>query len=1038
MINYISKKLGIDIIPKGLLTHLWLIAFFLGGLNAILFISAISGFINDSNLGYYPETIALSGLFGVSLFALSKFLVKKFPYRFAFIIFYAAVLACISIATFLPVLSDSFSESFLLFVCFLPITIISDQMLLDISEKLSFYKFQQNIKRFLEGGLITGTFVFSLGIAAFSLFGVQNIIFWPAALLILVIGMEANIILKQYEPKEITKDERINSVITLFTDVPLKFTILVLVLFVFLSIVNFVFIDYVFLYTLSRSFAGLQNLIQFTALFLAAIMVVNMLFKLFVYQNLIKTFKINKAVLLSPVFILLVLVLINSLLFIPSHADYYKPTIILFTVIVFARFFSFILRESFELYSVRLIFTAISSYSQQWISQNIINLLYIWAFLFGGLALLFYTSFDFMNIRYVLGIITFMAICWLWASIVLIRNYSIILRKIGYKLSVLAPKPEDEKMKNLKERVMLTTNLAGMKYLLNFQRNNQPYNFENTYSEIKDAVASKMDNSQTLQQNNYASKLNVPNGILGNFEQNQQINYYDTDENLKINDIEILASSPKTKDRIRAIKMVETAKDLRYVGLFKMLMRDQNEEVQRRAFLAVSQFYNTEIITELVEYLVYEEYSNLISDVLAKIGDEVIPHLNTVFIRSDIDTNTQVQIIRTVGRMNSLQAIDFLLKILEYPNKWLVGEAADAINEHKLKPDLKNNPVLHRAIIKTIGIVTWLLSKEISIDRISPYEPIFKALDEEYSISLDLLFILLQIKYNNPMISRIKKEFVTLTNNEIRELNVELINLIIEPELKTYLFPLIHNNRKTERIEQLKKYFPVSHKDMKSALKDIINADLGYVNTWSKACALKLYIDIEENILADEILAQVFNPDITISELAFFGIYKKNRQVAAGLMDRVSVKFKNRILSIIESGENYEHKLNFYKVLNLQKISYFDKIYGQNLIPFAQVLKENFMEAGDATYLHCSDEEVLPVFIIPEGQMALIDSQKRHVRLYPNYLYGLGLFAGGITLKAYSDSVLYIARPEQIGRMVINQEEISDAIFKYIQNSNFY
>jgi len=76
--------------------------------------------------------------------------------------------------------------------------------------------------------------------------------------------------------------------------------------------------------------------------------------------------------------------------------------------------------------------------------------------------------------------------------------------------------------------------------------------------------------------------------------------------------------------------------------------------------------------------------------------------------------------------------------------------------------------------------------------------------------------------------------------------------------------------------------------------------------------------------------------------------------------------------------------------------------------------------------------------MVPFGDVTLQDMHKRQFKLNRNYLYGLGLYAGGITLNVYSQAVIYIAKPEQIGSLVLNHEELSDTLHKYIQNSNFY
>jgi ATP:ADP antiporter, AAA family len=469
-----------------------------------------------------------------------------------------------------------------------------------------------------------------------------------------------------------------------------------------------------------------------------------------------------------------------------------------------------------------------------------------------------------------------------------------------------------------------------------------------------------------------------------------------------------------------------------------MLLRDTDDEVKRNALMVVVNYNNSDILSEVIKYINHEEFSILVSEVFTKIGDEALPLLSILFYRTETDLKIQAQILKIVGKIASQQAIDFLIDKLNYPNKWIIKETVSTLNDNKLNSDFRNNKNLHQAIFKTIGVLAWLLSKDVSVGNIRKSEPLKKALDDEYQLTLELLFHLLQLKYQNGLIEYVNINFNQLQTNEQKELYVELLSHIIDQDIQSRLLPLLHNNQKTEKVEQLKYYYPIEKTNQKNAVRDLLNADYEFVCNWTRACALKYYIELEDNLEAEEIIAQIFNPELMIAELAFFCIYKKNPLIIENITHRLPARLKNRVISVLKKGPLYEYCLTFNKVISLQKISYFQKMMGFSLVPFAEVLTEIFLAKNESIYLKCSVEEVLPVFFEPYGDISLIDMQKRKIRLTQSYLYGLGLYAGGVNINAFSDSVLYIAQPEQIGYLVINYEELSDVLFKYIQNSNFY
>jgi hypothetical protein len=249
---------------------------------------------------------------------------------------------------------------------------------------------------------------------------------------------------------------------------------------------------------------------------------------------------------------------------------------------------------------------------------------------------------------------------------------------------------------------------------------------------------------------------------------------------------------------------------------------------------------------------------------------------------------------------------------------------------------------------------------------------------------------------------------------------------------------LLHNNHKSEKVKQLQHIYPISLKTEDQALREIINTDLSYVSLWTKACALNTYIGRENLNNLDDIYSQVFNPELLLSEVAFAGLLKYHKEKIGELFNRLPIFQKKHLWNIFFSEKNFDHKLLFNKVLFLQKISVFEKVKGHHLIPFAEILKEHYLNNENPKFINCSEEDVLPVFTVSHGDVSIVDIQKRTFRLNRNYLYGLGLYAGGITLNTYSEAIIYMAEPEQIGTLVINYEELSDALFKYIQNSNFY
>ncbi len=1033
MVKYIINLLGIDVLPKWLLTHLLLMSLALGGFNAVFFIQAVSGFLEEGKLAYFPYIMALSGIIGLLLYNLYKYYESKFTSKYSWLMFWGLVLTLLSLSKLFPFIIPEFSRHVILFTIYLPITIVANQIFLSMGNNLPIAKENLNLRRFLDSGLMLGAAISSFIIIILTITKINLPFFATEVILILFVIFDYFFIVRQldFEEKKI-EESGIDSMITIFTSITPKKAVFSLVIFCFFSTLNFIFIDFSFFTVIRSVYTDIDNLVKFVAFFFGSVMMVSIVFKVFVYQNLIKTFRIGKALFLSPIFFVGCLLILNILLLKPSRAVISSPFTLVFLMVLFSRFFAFLLRESFENLSAKQYFIAIESFNRKPLSRNLINVIGFWSFLVAGLVLLMLLSLDIKTFTFIMYLNMAIAVAWLLFTVFTSKRYINTISRLVYKLTTDYKPSTAEHQKKFKDRVMISTNLSGLRYLLNYQRHYQPNNFLKTIEAIPIDLKDKLKISNS---NSAFSTSRIANVFA---EEERPISFYDSNDNIKDKDVEVLAISYRVKDRIDAAKMIQKSLDSRSFGILKMLLRDTDDEVKRNAIITVATCYNYDLINELLEFISYEDFADLTADVLATIGAPAVDSLVGLFHKSDIEFRIQVKIIKIIGKISSERAIKFLLATILYPNKWIVIEVVKSLSENNYKVLESDDIVINTAIKKTIGAAAWLLSMEASVEPIDRINPIKAALVEEYSVTIDLLFNLLALKYSDGVISEVKGYIIGNSNNEQRELGVELLDYVIDTDLKKFLFPLLHNNALHEKLTQLKEFYPIDIKNYIDALREIVNTDLGRVSLWSKACALNAFIDNLEDMNSDDIFSQVFNNEALLAEVAFFGLYKKNKTIAAELYKRLPKKSKQQISAILKVGKNFEYKLLFNKVLTLQKISHFQKVKGHHLLPFAEVLTEEYLQAGNSTFLHCSDEEVLPIFTVPFGEVSLVDLHKRVFRLNRNFLYGLGLYAGGVKLKAFSDSVVYLTKAEQIGSLVINYEELSDALFKYIQNSNFY
>ena len=67
--------------------------------------------------------------------------------------------------------------------------------------------------------------------------------------------------------------------------------------------------------------------------------------------------------------------------------------------------------------------------------------------------------------------------------------------------------------------------------------------------------------------------------------------------------------------------------------------------------------------------------------------------------------------------------------------------------------------------------------------------------------------------------------------------------------------------------------------DYKSLLEDIINCDYNLISVWTKACTLKSITEIEEEDLAESVVALLFSPEQILREESARLIARSGREL---------------------------------------------------------------------------------------------------------------------------------------------------------------
>ncbi|NJO70223.1 MAG: hypothetical protein HC830_13905, partial [Bacteroidetes bacterium] len=552
-------------------------AILLGFFISLFFVDSTANFLVFHTVKVLPEAIVASGLAGIILIQLIYASEAIRNQRMRYFLQYGFIFVSLIGLIGLQFLTYTKFFLFFYFAAFIPFSIILTNTLQKVTSNI---KSSNNyiLSRIIDGLYLIGIMAGGVWAVIYKRDNTIPVEFILATILFVVFSLQYGI--KQYLPSIHinTHIKPISTLVSYFSDLPLKGVLLITGSFILLSAISFSLIDYTFLYTLENIFKSTVNLSNFLVLFFIVTTLLAYIFKVFVYQNLIKSFKINKAVIFAPALTILALLGLSLMMLFPRTFDMTTSYSLLFLALVFTRVFVQLIRESFEYYSLKLNLVSQEAVTNRKIEGGILINFNFWAFFFSGMILLILKSAEINGVQLRLLINLLIAGIWLVIAIFLNKTYISSIQKF---VGILA---KQNKAGNSKQRKygeeFEGSNLSYLRYILNYQSHYQPHHFRKLIRQLPDTLKVKLgitlNSSSFLEEKNQSPKSTAKQTVNGH-----PGSFFDTSKASKSYMIESLTESISSEDRVIAVRLITESKNAKYINILKLLIRDPDDEVKR-------------------------------------------------------------------------------------------------------------------------------------------------------------------------------------------------------------------------------------------------------------------------------------------------------------------------------------------------------------------------------------------------------------------------------------------------------------------------
>ena len=494
--------------------------------------------------------------------------------------------------------------------------------------------------------------------------------------------------------------------------------------------------------------------------------------------------------------------------------------------------------------------------------------------------------------------------------------------------------------------------------------------------------------------------------------------------------VQKLSRSPDPDDRHYAAELLlHTSLDDGMRFLVELLS-DQEPKVRNTAIKTATKKYNHEVVNALIENLADPEFSSQAMNALVLIGQPTLQALEAAFYRSGQPTQVMLRLVQVMGRIGGQRAKDMLWSKIDYPDKVIVSQVLLSLGEAGFKAGISQITRIKHAIEADIADIRWNLSAIQEVGDEGFADQIKKSLRWEIQSDIEHIYMLLAMLYDTRSIQLVKENIDSGTSEGITYA-VELLDVFLSDQLKQRVIPVLDDLTDNERIHRLDVFYPRVKLNSKLVLKFMINRDFTQANRWTKACIL---FQIGTQRIEDfnlDLIAQLFNPDNLICEIAAWALHQINPDEYFQHTPRLGAVKKRELDDLILRGSRMT---TFEKVLFYQRIPVFADTNGITLSYLADISTEIRLAKGSSLTLDTTRNN--DFLVIVSG------SVKYYERGEVKSVFREGQFVGEMLsqptflntnlIVAQTDLVALRFNKDQFYEILADNVNLSDRILAYI------
>jgi hypothetical protein len=496
-----------------------------------------------------------------------------------------------------------------------------------------------------------------------------------------------------------------------------------------------------------------------------------------------------------------------------------------------------------------------------------------------------------------------------------------------------------------------------------------------------------------------------------------------------------LVNSKNLADRILAAELIGNSDKSDWGDHLLHLQRDIEPSVKMASVKAMARLANPDHSYILIGYLNTPLFYPYAFESLVRIGDPALPYMEQAFLMPDADNVLLSRIVRIYGKIGSQAAIENLLGKIENQNRTIVRQTLLALREAKFQATPGNINRILNDIVRLINMMSWNFAAYTSINKLPEFELLREALESEIADNYSTLYHMLSLAYNPTSIGNIKNLLMEGSDVDI-SFAVELLDQIVNEEIKQVFFPVVENISLNERFKQLQYFFQAIRETPEELIQDIINRDFNMISLYVKACALYSLPVLKKKEASQELVASIFHPNLLIRETAACVMEEIEPVRLESVYSRLDPSWVNEIKSSLSHPGDGIPYLLLHRIRFIKKCPKMKGISEDILLEIAKNMEINAI-TRDEEFLIKRDDVHYAFMIIIDGTAQIKISSGKVFTFDKNDIIYSDIFVEDNTfsLRALTDLSIYSLEQEALNSLMFDYIDFRNAILDVVEEA---